>query len=64
MCNHGLGVHGGGETLNGKWHGPFSSADAARSAAGRGGAQIRDAHMPPVKIADDCGRPTGASGAT
>lgn len=41
-CNHGRGVHGGGETANGKWHGPFSSSDEARSAAGRHGAEVRD----------------------
>jgi hypothetical protein len=31
-CNCGGGVHGGGLTSNGKWHGPFQSADEARSA--------------------------------
>lgn len=41
-CNHGRGVHGGGQTPNGKWHGPFDSADEARSEAGRQGAQVRD----------------------
>jgi hypothetical protein len=32
-CKHGRGQHGGGETENGKWHGPYSSADTARSDA-------------------------------
>lgn len=32
-CKHGRGQHGGAETENGRWHGPYSSAVAARSGA-------------------------------
>lgn len=32
-CKRGRGQHGGGETKNGRWHGPYSSADAARADA-------------------------------
>jgi hypothetical protein len=35
-CNQGAGVHGGGQTPNGKWHGPFRSSDDARSAVSHG----------------------------
>jgi F-type H+-transporting ATPase subunit beta len=42
MCSQGGGVHGGGQTPNGKWHGPFSSYSAARSEASRTGAEVRD----------------------
>jgi F-type H+/Na+-transporting ATPase subunit beta len=45
MCNQGAGVHGGGETPNGKWHGPFSSYGGARSAAARSGADVHDCRM-------------------
>jgi hypothetical protein len=32
-CKRGRGQHGGGETENGKWHGPHDSAGEARSDA-------------------------------
>lgn len=38
-CNHGQGTHGGGETPNGKWHGPFGSFDLAWNAV-RGGVPV------------------------
>jgi hypothetical protein len=41
-CNHDAGVHGGGETAHGRWHGPFRSSDQARSDAGYRGAEVRD----------------------
>lgn len=41
-CNHGAGVHGGGQTPNGKWHGPFSSAESAKNKVSRPGAHLRD----------------------
>jgi hypothetical protein len=41
-CNHGAGIHGGGTTQNGKWHGPFNSASDARAAVRRGGVEVRD----------------------
>lgn len=45
MCNDGTGVHGGGETRNGKWHGPFSSYGGASSVASRSGADVRDCRI-------------------
>lgn len=39
-CNHGQGKHGVGETPNGRWHGPFSSPDRAKSVV-RSGAYVR-----------------------
>lgn len=44
-CKHGRGQHGGGETKNGGWHGPYSSADAARS----------DAPIRTTSLKRDCG---------
>jgi len=41
-CNHGAGQFGGGETRNGKWHGPYSSESAARSAPIRVNSMLRD----------------------
>jgi hypothetical protein len=41
-CHHGAGVHGGGQTPNGTWHGPFRSADEARSAVTSGSVEVRD----------------------
>jgi hypothetical protein len=40
-CNKGAGVHGGGQTPNGQWLGPFRSSDDARSAVSRK-AEVRD----------------------
>jgi len=40
-CNAGVGVHGGGETANGKWLGPFRTVDEARSAVSKS-AMIRE----------------------
>lgn len=40
-CNHGSGIQGGGETPNGKWHGPFESFDAALAAISQGSVDIR-----------------------
>ena len=42
FCNRGAGVHGGGQTRNGRWLGPFRSPKEARAEAGRTGAEIRD----------------------
>lgn len=42
FCNHGAGVHGGGQTRNGRWLGPFTSPDQARADAERAGAEVRD----------------------
>lgn len=42
FCNHGAGVHGGGQTRNGRWLGPFPSPDQARVEAQRSGAEVRD----------------------
>jgi hypothetical protein len=42
FCNNGRGVHGGGQTRNGRWHGPFSSSEDAASAVCASGAAIRE----------------------
>lgn len=42
FCNHGAGVHGGGQTRNGKWHGPFGIHEDAVAAAESSGAEVRD----------------------
>ena len=42
-CNQGLGITDrGGETANGKWHGPFDSGKEARSAVRRRSVEVRD----------------------
>jgi hypothetical protein len=42
FCNDGTGVHGGGQTSNGRWHGRFTSAGEARSAVASRVVTIRD----------------------
>jgi hypothetical protein len=42
FCNYGAGVHGGGQTRNGRWLGPFSSTSGATAEADRAGAKVRD----------------------
>lgn len=42
FCNYGAGVHGGGQTRNGRWLGPFRSPDKAKGDAERAGAEVRD----------------------
>lgn len=40
-CNHGTGVHGGGQTANGKWHGPFRSPEEATTAVNLSRIEVR-----------------------
>lgn len=42
FCNHGAGVHGGGQTRNGRWLGPFRSFEEAKANAERAGAEVRN----------------------
>ena len=42
FCNNGAGAHGGGQTRNGRWLGPFPSPEAAKADAERAGAEVRD----------------------
>ena len=51
-CNSGAGVHGGGQTPNGKWNGPYQSVDEARTAASRD-AKLRQCRRcrPAAKVA-------------
>lgn len=42
FCNYGAGVHGGGQTRNGRLLGPFSSTEDAIAAAERAGARVRE----------------------
>jgi hypothetical protein len=32
-CNYGKGIHAGANARHGKWHGPFSTVEAAHTAA-------------------------------
>jgi F-type H+-transporting ATPase subunit beta len=32
-CNHGAGIHGGGRSRNGRWHGPFGTVGEAHNQA-------------------------------
>ena len=41
-CNHGTGRFGQGSTRNGRWHGPYGSDTAARSAPLRANSMLRD----------------------
>jgi hypothetical protein len=41
FCNDGAGVHGGGQTRNGRWLGPFESAQEAAEEAERAGPEVR-----------------------
>lgn len=41
FCNYGAGVHGGGQTRNGRWLGPFGSPEEAKAAGERTGAEAR-----------------------
>lgn len=42
FCNFGAGVHGGGQTRNGRWLGPFRSPEEAKVDAERAGAEVRN----------------------
>jgi len=42
FCNCGNGVHGGGRTANGEWHGPYENYDAARDAVAKVDVAIRN----------------------
>ena len=42
FCNRGNGLFGGGRTPNGEWHGPYASADLARSAVSSQVTDIQD----------------------
>jgi hypothetical protein len=42
FCNYGVGIHGGGQTRNGRWLGPFRSREEAEANAQRAGAEMRN----------------------
>jgi hypothetical protein len=47
-CDHrngGQGAHGGGESPNGKWHGPFDDYQEARDRFNRKPIEIRRCHI-------------------